>query len=118
MRVIYENEVKGMGEMVEAFEGMFVLFGDNAPDTLKDFCYVITVKDAEDTIQAGQTLEIDGVGYEILGVGDVVQKNLESLGHISVSFTGDVENGLPGSLVLPACDVPKLKIGSVIRILA
>ena len=44
MGVIYENEVKGIGDMVEAFkdEGMFILFGDNAPDTLKDFCYTIS----------------------------------------------------------------------------
>lgn len=120
MRVIYENEVKGMGDMVEAFmgEGMFVLFGENAPDTLKDFCYTITVKDASDVIAKGQTLEIDGTSYEIIRVGDVVQKNLEALGHITVIFSGDADTGLPGSLVVEKADVPKLKIGSTIRIIA
>ena len=120
MSIIYENEVKGMGDMVEAFmeEGMFVLFGENAPDTLKDFCYTISVKNATDTIAAGQTLEIDGKSYEIVGVGDVVQKNLEALGHITVNFTGNVEGALPGSLVVAKSDVPKLKLGSVIKIIA
>lgn len=120
MSIIYENVVKGMGDMVEAFadEKMFVLFGENAPDTLKDFCYTITVKKAEDTIAVGQTLEIDGTSYPIVGVGEVVQKNLEALGHITVSFSGNAENGLPGSLVVEQAEVPKLNIGSVIRIIA
>ncbi len=120
MGVIYENEVKGIGDMVEAFkdEGMFILFGDNAPDTLKDFCYTITVKKAAETIKAGDTLEIDGVSYKILGVGDVMQKNLEALGHITVNFSGNAEAGLPGSMVVEKAEVPKLKIGSVIRVLA
>ena len=120
MSIIYENVVKGMGDMVEAFadEKMFVLFGENAPDTLKDFCYTITVKKAEDTIAVGQTLEIDGTSYPIVGVGEVVQKNLEALGRITVSFSGNAENGLPGSLVVEQAEVPKLNIGSVIRIIA
>lgn len=120
MGVIYENEVKGIGDMVEAFkdEGMFILFGDNAPDTLKDFCYTITVKNAAETIAAGQTLEIDGKAYKIVGVGDIMQKNLEALGHITVNFTGNKESGLPGTLVVEKAEVPQLKIGSVIKILS
>ncbi|MDO5145829.1 MAG: PTS glucitol/sorbitol transporter subunit IIA [Eubacteriales bacterium] len=120
MGVIYENEVKGIGDMVEAFkdEGVFILFGDNAPDTLKDFCYTITVKKALDIIKEGQTLEIDGVSYKILSVGDVMQKNLEALGHITVNFSGDVEKGLPGAVVVEKAEVPSLSVGSVIRIFA
>ena len=120
MGVIYENKVKGIGDMVEAFkdEGMFILFGENAPDTLKDFCYTITVKNASDTIAAGQTLEIDGISYKILGVGEVMQKNLEALGHITVNVSGDVKAGLPGAMVVEKAEVPKLTIGSVIRILS
>ena len=43
MAVIYDNKVKGLGACVAEFEGMFILFGDNAPDTLKDYCYTIDV---------------------------------------------------------------------------
>ena len=120
MGVIYENEVKGVGDMVEAFkeEGMFILFGDNAPDTLKDYCYTITVKNAADTITAGQILEIDGTAYKILGVGEVMQKNLEALGHITVNFSGNIEAGLPGSMVVEKAEVPKLSVGSIIKILS
>ena len=35
MAVIYNNKVKSKGALVDSFEGesMFILFGDNAPDT-------------------------------------------------------------------------------------
>ena len=42
---MYQVTIKGKGAMVDAFreEGIFDTFGDNAPDTLKDFCYSIDV---------------------------------------------------------------------------
>ncbi len=38
-KAIFQTEIIELGEQVDAFfeEGMFVLFGDNVPDTLKDF---------------------------------------------------------------------------------
>ena len=42
-KAIFQTEIIELGEQVDAFfeEGMFVLFGDNVPDTLKDFCHFI-----------------------------------------------------------------------------
>lgn len=118
MSVIYENVVKEKGEFASAFaeEKTIILFGDSAPDTLKDYCYSIDVKDATAIIEAGQTLEIDEKKYKIVLVGDVVQKNLEALGHISIRFTGE-SDGLPGTIVVEDSEVPILDIGSVVRIL-
>ena len=112
MRTIYENTVKGVGDLASAFaeEKTIILFGDSAPDTLKDYCYSIDVKKADAVIEPGQTLEIDGKQY-------VMQKNLEALGHISIQFNG-AEDGLPGSMVVEEAEVPVLQIGSVVRILA
>lgn len=119
MSIIYENVVKGKGELASAFleEKTIILFGDSAPDTLKDYCYSIDVKNAAATIEAGQILEINGKEYKIVLVGDVVQKNLEALGHISIRFTGE-SDGLPGTIVVEDSEVPVLDVGSVIRILA
>ncbi len=63
MAVIYDNKVKGMGDCVAEFEdsGMFILFGDNAPDTLKDYCYSIDVNPIAEEIKAGQKAVIDGI---------------------------------------------------------
>ena len=87
MKTIYENTVKGVGDLASAFaeEKTIILFGDSAPDTLKDYCYSIDVKKADEVIAPGQVLEIDGKQYKILLTGHVMQKNLEALGHISIS---------------------------------
>ena len=70
--IIYENTVKSKGSLVGEFgDGMFILFGDNAPDMLKDYCYGIDVVPTNTTIEVGQTLKVDGEEFEILGVGDV-----------------------------------------------
>ena len=48
---MYQVTIKGKGAMVDAFreEGIFVTFGDNAPDTLKDFCYSIDVNPVDES---------------------------------------------------------------------
>ncbi len=119
MNIIYENKIKGVGDLASAFaeEKTIILFGDSAPDTLKDYCYSIDVKKTDAVIEPGQILEIDGKSYRILVVGDVMQKNLEALGHISIQFSG-ANDGLPGTMVVEEAEVPVLQIGSVVRVLA
>ena len=41
MKVIYENKVKASGIAVEEFKdaGMFIIFGENAPEEIRDYCY-------------------------------------------------------------------------------
>ena len=51
-------------------------------------------------IEVGQTLKVDGEEFEILGVGDVAEKNLVDLGHLTVHFSGDLDNLLPGAIVV------------------
>ena len=118
MAVIYDNKVKGLGACVAEFEGMFILFGDNAPDTLKDYCYTIDVNPIQQEIKTGQKAVIDGKEYNITAVGDVVMQNLGHLGHVTFSFTGETEAELPGTIYLEEATVPKLEVGSTIQIIA
>jgi PTS system glucitol/sorbitol-specific IIA component len=62
MKVIYENQVKAAGECVEEFKdaGMFIIFGENAPDEIKDYCYSVNVNPINGEIAAGQYVVIDG----------------------------------------------------------
>ena len=57
---MYQVTIKGKGAMVDAFreEGIFVTFGDNAPDTLKDFCYSIDVNPVDGEVTPGCKLVI------------------------------------------------------------
>ena len=56
MKVIYENQVKAAGECVEEFKdaGMFIIFGENAPDEIKDYCYSVSVNPINGEIAPGQ----------------------------------------------------------------
>ena len=52
-KAVFQTEIIELGEQVDAFfeEGMFVLFGENVPDTLKDFCHFIDQKKVDGTIK-------------------------------------------------------------------
>lgn len=118
-KVIFQTEIIELGEQVDAFfeEGMFVLFGENVPDALKDFCYFIDTKDVDGTIKPGNRLVIDDNEFLITAVGDIAQPNLEALGHLTVVFSGAKEAGLPGSICVEAKPMPKLQAGSKLSII-
>ena len=117
MKVIYENKVKALGECVNEFKdaNMFVLFGDNAPDEITDYCYHVDVTPRNGKIAAGQTLVLDGVSYKITAVGDEAPVTLAGLGHCTVSFSGQTEVELQGTIYVEGT-MPDLYVGSTIQI--
>ena len=119
MKIIYDNKVKGLGACVNDFQdaGMFILFGDSAPDTLKDFCYSVDVLPINGEIKAGQKAIIDGQEFVITSVGDMVMRNLGNLGHVTFAFDGSTEPELPGTIYVEAKPMPSLSVGSTIQIL-
>ena len=118
MKVIYENKVKDMGECAEEFreEQMIVIFGDGAPDEIKDFCYCVDVNPINGTIAPGQTLKVDGQSYKITAVGEEVPVTLGGLGHCSFKFSGQTNVELLGTIYVEDKPMPEIKTGSVIRI--
>ena len=119
-KIIYENKVKALGDLAKTFaeEEMIILFGDNAPDTLADYCYSIDINPVKETIKVGQVFVFDGVAFNITAVGEIAEKNLVNLGHITVSFNGSTGPILPGSICVEKKEMPNIKIGSEISILA
>lgn len=118
MRTIYENQVKAQGVAVEEFKdaGMFIIFGDKAPDELKDYCYSVSVNPINGTIAAGQFLRIDDQEYEITAVGGEAPVTLAGLGHMTINTSGATTPELPGTLYIKADEFPKIGIGSKISI--
>ncbi|WP_353421484.1 PTS glucitol/sorbitol transporter subunit IIA [Staphylococcus delphini] len=114
---MYQTEVKSIGVSAEAFisEKMVILFGENAPQELVDFCYIIQVNDVED-IDETQKLYVDGVSYDITKVGNAVEKNLNELGHITLKFDGSTVAEQSGTLYLEDKPLPEIKEGTVIEI--
>lgn len=118
-KIIYENQVKALGDLAETFaeEGMIIFFGDNAPNTLADYCYSININPVKETIKPGQIFRMDGVDFKITTVGEIAEKNLVNLGHITVAFNGSTETTLPGTICVEKKEIPKFKIGSEISII-
>ena len=120
MKTIYENNIKSIGSLANSFleEKMFILFGDEAPQELKDFCYNIEVVEATGEIKAGQKLYINNDSFEITSVGEIVQRNLTSLGHITLRFDGSTSPALPGTLYLENKEIPSIDLGSELKIVS
>ncbi|NMD68738.1 PTS glucitol/sorbitol transporter subunit IIA [Bacillus sp. DNRA2] len=119
MKTIYENKIKSIGPMADSFleEKMFILFGNDAPQDLKDYCYNIEVVGVDGEIEAGQKLLIDDQEFAITSVGGLVQKNLSSLGHITLRFDGSTSPELPGTLYLENKEIPELGLGTELKII-
>ncbi|PMB85082.1 PTS sorbitol transporter subunit IIA [Dolosicoccus paucivorans] len=117
---IYKTSVTNIGADAEMFvaEEMIILFGENAPDDLKDYVYNIVVTPLNGEISPGQSLLIDGEAFEITAVGNVVGQNLEQLGHITLKFDGSKQAELPGTLYLESKSVPVLQENSTLEIIA
>ena len=118
MKVIYENEIKALGKSVDEFAGgnMFIIFGENAPDELKDYCYSVSVNPINGTIAAGQYLVIDDKEYKITAVGDEAPVTLAGLGHMTINMNGATEVELPGTLYTEAASIPEMHVGTKISI--
>ncbi|WP_293722934.1 PTS glucitol/sorbitol transporter subunit IIA [uncultured Cetobacterium sp.] len=115
---IYERLVTSLGEFLkESYEdGFAILFDDNSPDEYKDYCILHTGSDLSGNICAGDTLSLGGTGYRVTAVGDVVNKNLSEIGHITLKFDGETEAVQPGTLHLESKEIKEIKIGEKIEI--
>lgn len=119
MMTLYKTKVINIGNEAEMFreEGMIILFGENAPKSLSDYCYNIKVEPVPVEIKTGMELSIGSEKYAITAVGSVVRKNLSELGHITIKFDGSLEAELPGTLYVENKDLPEIAIETEISIL-
>lgn len=119
MKVIYENKIKALGNCVNEFqdENMFIMFGNNAPEELRDYCYSVDVNPVNGTICAGQVLKIGDSTYEITAVGEEAPVTLAGLGHCTIKFSGQTTVELPGTIYVENKHMPVMEEGTVIQIL-
>ena len=117
MKIIYENTVKEHGELIGEFgDEMLIFFGDNAPDELRDYCYIIDIKETNGDIKEGSYFKVNEKKAKILAVGSEAQKNLVNLGHLTVNLSGNVDDLLPGAIVCESVDIGPIEDGTVIKI--
>jgi PTS system glucitol/sorbitol-specific IIA component len=119
MSTKYSTTINNIGPSVSDFLGekMLILFGENAPAELAEYCLLIDVKEVEGDIVPGDTLRLVSTEYKVSAVGDAVKKNLSSLGHITLKFDGSTTAELPGTLYLEEQEINEVKSGDQIQIL-
>ncbi|MDT2596402.1 PTS glucitol/sorbitol transporter subunit IIA [Enterococcus dongliensis] len=116
--MIFETQVTNIGPEAEMFrqEKMLIFFGNEAPETLADYCYNIQLTPSTDEITTGMDFLFDNQAYKITAVGDVVKKNLDDLGHITLRFDGSETAELPGTLYVEDKELPVITVGTKIMI--
>ena len=114
----YETKINKIGPSVKEFLGekMLILFGDNAPAELAEYCLLIDITDVEGEVKPGDTLLLGEREYNITAVGDAVKENLSSLGHITLKFDGAQTAELPGTLYLEDSEIADVNSGDPIQI--
>ena len=118
MTVLYKSTVTEIGELVPSFtaEGMLVFFGESAPEELRTFCIIHRVEPQEGQVKEGDTVSIDGQGFEVLAVGSVANDNLYNLGHLNLKADGKTVADLPGDVCIAQVELPEIKIGTQLEI--
>ncbi|MEI7170829.1 PTS glucitol/sorbitol transporter subunit IIA [Pectobacterium parmentieri] len=101
-RIIWQATISTVGENAALFlaEKRLILFSDNAPKDIGDYC--ITHHDGEliQPLSVQQKITLFGITYSISAIGDVASQNLKELGHITLLFDGAEKAELPGTVHL------------------
>lgn len=119
MNMVYKTQITDIGKLAKNFleNNMFIIFKNNAPKELIDYCYVHSENNLMEDIKVDDTLYIDDVKYNITAVGDAVNNNLRYLGHITLKFSGDKNALLPGTLFLENKKIVPPHNGTIIKII-
>ncbi|WP_290768959.1 PTS glucitol/sorbitol transporter subunit IIA [Halanaerobium sp.] len=118
MNTIYKTVINEIGDLAgDMIDGnLIILYKTNAPAELAEISVMHEAEFKKAEIEAGDILEIGNQQFEILAVGNVVNKNIENLGHCSLKFNGEKEVELPGDINLEQKEIPEIKIGLEIKI--
>jgi len=116
----YVTEVTAVGPLFPEFRehGLVILFGETAPDDLREFVVQHRPVVADSAPQPGDVLELAGEQFAVTAVGDAVHENLLRLGHVSVKADANTSPPLPGDVCVEAKPLPDLEPGSIVRILS
>lgn len=119
MRIIYSTRIEEVGKRAHEFieANMFITFKGNAPEELKEYCYIHYENDLIEKIKPKDILYIGDVDYEIKAVGDLVNINLNELGHITYNFLGEEDGKVGGTLYLEKKEIAPIGVGTIIKII-
>jgi|SRR5690625_323808 len=115
---IYFTTITEIGSSVNDMleEGMLIIFKDNVPEELAQYCVLHSENELYDNIRIGDVLKINNYSYKVTSIGDAVNENLKSLGHITIRFDGAEKSELPGTLSVENKEIKGLQVGNKLSI--
>ena len=118
--VVYKTTVTAVGELVSDFrdQGILVFFGEGAPIELHDFSVLHKVEISQRAPEVGDVIKINNDEFNVLAVGSVASDNLLNLGHLDLKANGLTEAELPGDVNVEVRELPMIKVGDVLEIIA
>lgn len=116
----YSTRVVEVGEQVADFTSkakMLVIFEDSMvfPE-LRSFAVLHSGNKLDGVVKVGDSIKIADSEFKILKVGEDVNNNLKSLGHIVIKFDGGAGDLMSGSIHVEDKPIPKVQFGDEITI--
>ena len=114
----YSVKVVGLGDMVNEFiqEKMLIIFNEDAPAELAEISVLHTADTLKGDVNVGDIVSIGDLKYEVVAVGDEVNKTLKELGHCTFKFKDSNTVDLPGVINLKGEELKEIVIGNLINI--
>jgi glucitol/sorbitol PTS system EIIA component len=115
---VYRTTVTRVGPQVPDFlaAGLLVLFAEGAPEELHDFSVLHKPDPITRPVRAGDRLALGETSYTVTAIGDVANKNLESLGHGVFKANGNIKPELPGDICVETKPLCAIEVGMEITI--
>ena len=117
MTMLYRTQVTHIGEYAaDALnDNMMILFNDNAPADVADYCFIHPAAELTGEIKAGGQFVLGASRYPITAVGDVVNQTRAELGHITIRFDGGKVAEYPGTVHVEGICPDELVLGTEMR---
>lgn len=119
MSTQFKAKIANVGQSVDRFLGeklLLVFSNADVMSEVKNYSVLITEIDFPGHIEPGQCLCISGECFEITAVGDIAEKNLRTINHVTFKANGAKEAEIPGTIYLEDKAFPEIKQNTWIEI--
>ena len=110
--------VTAIGEnAISKKDPMIILFGEQATEEIRTVAIIQSFENEKETVKLkpGQTISFDEKKYTIKTVGSLANENLNTIGHVTLSFSEVPEDDrIESGIYLTPYELPELTIGTKI----
>ncbi|MBR4153596.1 MAG: PTS glucitol/sorbitol transporter subunit IIA [Selenomonadaceae bacterium] len=111
----YEVKMTDIGKDAVTYlesNSSFIIMNEKIRPALKDMVVEHTVAELAADIAVGDKLKVGKSEFEVVFVGDAVNKNIRSEGHCTIVVNGEAT--MPGQIAVKGIRPPRLRFGNVI----